>query len=98
MSMGTEGIVVATASAEADTIQALRASGVIVQVGREAFRNIVARQKEALVVHATGGLLRTNYQYLTSYKGLAFFACLSAPLDFPADTEIVLAKRIWAPD
>jgi hypothetical protein len=97
MSIGTEEAAAAAASTAAIT-QVIKVSGVIVQVGRDAFLTIVARQQAPLVVHATGGLFRTNYQYLTSYKGLAFFTCLSAPLDLPADTEMVLAKWIWVPD
>ena len=50
-----------------------------------------------LVVHATGGFFSTNYQYLTSYKGLAFFAKLSAPLELPAGVELVQAQAIWVP-
>jgi hypothetical protein len=49
------------------------------------------------VVHATGGFFSTNYQYLTSYKGLAFFTKSSAPLNLPSGTELVQAKKIWGP-
>lgn len=87
------------ATGTAASHRAIRAMGAIVQVGRDAFLKIVARQQAPLVVHATGsyGLFRTSYQYLTSYKGLTFFACLSAPLTLPADAEMVLAKRIEMP-
>ena len=37
------------------------------------FLDILQRHSGALVVHATGGFFKTNYKYLTSYKGLAFF-------------------------
>jgi hypothetical protein len=50
-----------------------------------------------LVVHATGGFFRTSYKYLTSYKGLAFYAKLSEPQDLPEGTEVVHAKSIWVP-
>ena len=50
-----------------------------------------------LVVHAVGGFFTTSYQYLTSYKGLAFFAKSSAPLTLPSGTELVQAKKIWIP-
>lgn len=88
----------ATADSGAIT-QAIKATGAIVQVGRDDFIKIVTRQHAALIVHATGrwGLFWKSYQYLTSYKGLTFFACLSAPLDLPSDVEIVLAKRIEVP-
>ena len=40
-------------------------------------------------VHATGGFFSTNYQYLTSYKGLAFFTKEPEPIEPPARTELV---------
>ena len=58
---------------------------------------ILTRPKEPLVVHATAGLLTTNYQYLTSYKGLAFFTKATVPLNLPRGTELVYAKSIWVP-
>lgn len=88
----------ATAESGENT-RAIKAMGAIVQVGRKDFIKIVSRQHEALIVYAIGrwGLFWKSYQYLTSYKGLTFFACLSAPLDLPSDVEIVLAKRIEVP-
>jgi hypothetical protein len=85
----------AAAAAAAATIQAIKASGVIVRVEPGDFLAILQRQPGSLVVSATGGFFSTNYQYLTSYKGLAFFAKAPAPLDLPAGTEVVQAKAIW---
>ena len=61
------------------------------------FLSILRRQQEALVVHATEWFFGTNFQYLTSYKGLAFYTKSPAPLDLPSDTELVLAQSIWIP-
>jgi hypothetical protein len=94
MSAGASASVAGAAAAIA---QATKASGVIVRVGRADFLRILERQQGPLVVHATGGLFSTNYQYLTSYKGLAFLAKLSAPLDLPAGVELVQAGKIWVP-
>jgi hypothetical protein len=94
MSAGAAGAAGAAAAAIA---QAVKASGVIVRVEPYDFLGILGRQKGALVVHATGGLFRTNYQYLTSYKGLAFFTKSPDPLDLPAGTELVQAGAIWIP-
>jgi hypothetical protein len=94
MSAGAAG---AAAGAAAAIAQATKASGVIVCVRRADFLAILARQQRPLVVHAKGGFIRTNYQYLTSYKGLAFLAKLSAPLDLPEGVELVLAQSIWVP-
>jgi hypothetical protein len=87
----------AAASAAAAIAQAVKASGVIVRVEPDDFLAILRRQPAALVVHATGGFFSTNYQYLTSYKGLAFFTKAPAPLDLPAGTELVQAQSIWVP-
>ncbi len=82
MSAGAAGVAVAA------MIQAVKASGVIVRVDPEAFLEVLQRQPGALVVHATGGVFRTNDQYLTSYKGLAFFTKAPETLELPysADT------------
>ena len=88
----------AAGAAAAAMIQATKASGVIVRVEPDEFLDLLERQEEApLVVHATGGFFSTNHQYLTSYKGLAFFTKSGAPIHLPEDTEIVEARRIWIP-
>lgn len=84
-------------AAAAAIAQAIRASGVIVRVERGDFLAILERQEGPLVVHATGGFFATNYQYLTSYKGLAFFAKSDYPIRLPAGTELVRARKIWIP-
>ena len=97
MSAGAAGGAAAAAAAAA-VAQAIKASGVLVRVEPAEFLRIVQRQPGLLVVHATGGLFRTNYQYLTSYKGLAFFAKSPEPLTLPADCETIpAAGGIWIP-
>jgi hypothetical protein len=85
------------AAAAAAAAQAIKASGTIVRVESEDFLRILRRQQEPLVVHATGGLFSTSYQYLSSYKGLAFFTRSQAPLSLPGGCEVVRAKKIWIP-
>jgi hypothetical protein len=87
----------AAAAAAAAIAQAIKASGVLVTMTPPDFLAIVQRQKDALVVHAVGGFFSTNYQYLTSYKGLAFFTKSPEPLVLPPGTEVVQAKGIWIP-
>lgn len=87
----------AGAAAAAAIAQAIKASGVLVRVEPDEFMRILERQRGLLVVHATGGFFRTNYQYLTSYKGLAFFTKSPEPLELPQDCETVLAGGIWIP-
>ena len=85
------------AAAAAAIAQATKASGVLVRVEPRDFLRILESQKEPLVVHATGGFFNTNYQYLASYKGLAFFTKSETPINLPRDTELVQAKKIWIP-
>ena len=90
---GTSG----AAAAAAAIAQATKASGVIVRVEPRDFLSILEQEEGPLVVHATGGFFNTNYQYLTSYKGLAFFTKSQAPINLPRGTELVQAKKIWIP-
>ena len=92
MSAGAAG-----AAAGAAIAKAIKASGVIVHVEPDEFLGILQRQRGALEVQATGGFFSTKYQYLTSYKGLAFFTKSPARLTLPSDTEIVQAKKCWMP-
>ena len=85
------------AAAAAAIAQATKASGVIVRVEPDDFLSILDRHSEALVVRATGGFFTTQYLYLTSYRGLAFFAKSATPLDLPRQCEIVEARKIWIP-
>lgn len=85
------------AAAAAAIAQATKASGVIVRVEPADFLRILGRQEAPLVVHAQGGFLSVNHQYLTSYKGLAFFTKAPDPLDLPARAELVQASKIWIP-
>jgi hypothetical protein len=94
MSAGAAGGAAVAAAAVAN---AIRASGVIVRVDPIDFLSILQRQQGLLVVQATSGFFSTNYQYLTSYKGLAFYAASPLPLSLPPDTEVVQAKSIWVP-
>ncbi len=87
----------AAVGAAAARRNAIKASGVIVRVDPDDFLGILKRQPGALVVHATEWFFGASYQYLTSYKGLAFFTKAPAPLDLPSDTELVQAKSISVP-
>ena len=88
----TTGAVVAAVIA-----QAIKASGTIVNMKPEEFSLLLDRMDEPMVVMALGGIINTNYQYLTSYKGLAFFTNSSEKLPLPANTELITAKSIWIP-
>ena len=87
----------AAGAAAAAIARAIKASGVIVRVVPEEFQRILERHKDPLVVHATGGVFRRNYQYLVGYKGFAFYTKSPAPLNLPGAAEVVLARSIWTP-
>jgi hypothetical protein len=77
--------------------QAIRASGVVVRVEPAEFLRVLQRQRESLVVCATYFFFGRRHQYLTSYKGLAFYCQSPEPLELPAGCEVVQARRIWSP-
>jgi len=86
-----------SAAIQAAIANAIKASGVVVQVSAEDFQRIVARGEKPLVIFATGGFFSKNYQYLTSYKGFAFFTKSKMPLDLSPKIETVMANKIWIP-
>lgn len=92
--------VAATGAAAAGIVIAngIKASGAIIRVDPENFQKIIAKANKPLVVRATGGVVRKNYQYLTAYKGLIFYTKSLSELSLPSDLEIILAKKIWIPD
>lgn len=87
----------AGAAAAAAIAQAIKASGAIVRVEPNDFLEILRRSERPLVVFAEGGFFSTNYQYLTGYKGLAFFTKSPAELMLPGAAEVIVAKKIWVP-
>ena len=94
MSGAAAGVAVGAAIAR---MQAIKASGVIVSLNPDDFLDIVMRQSDAMMVYAKGGIFRTKYHYLTSYRGLAFFAMSATPLSLPANCETIEAASIWIP-
>lgn len=87
----------AGAAAAAAIANAIKASGVVVRVEPQDFLNILRKVDNPLVIYAEGGIFSKNYQYLTSYKGFAFFAKSSQPITFGFQIEIVRAGKIWIP-
>jgi len=87
----------AGAAAAAAIANAIKASGAIINVESRDFEAILRRAEAPLVVTAQGGVFSTNYQYLTSYKGLVFFTKTQTPLLLPPGIELIAAKKIWIP-
>jgi hypothetical protein len=87
----------AAGGAAAAIANATKASGVLVRLEPEEFARLLNRMKDPLVVVAEGGFFAKNFQYLMSYKGLAFFTKSDNALALPPAAEVVTAGRIWIP-
>ena len=61
------------------------------------FLKIVYRVEAPLVVCAETSFFGRTFQYLVSYKGLAFFAKSKEALDLGGTVEVVTARKIWIP-
>ena len=87
----------AAGAAAAAIAQAIKASGVVVRVSPEDFDAILRKAEKPLVIASTGGFFSTNFQYLTSYKGFAFFTKSPVELILPPKAEVIEAQKIWIP-
>jgi hypothetical protein len=87
----------AGAAIAAAIANAIKASGVVVRVEPEDFANILRRVEKPMVIYNRGGFFTTKHQYLTSYKGFAFYTKTSSQIDLPKTVEVVIAKGIWIP-
>lgn len=87
----------AAAAAAAAIANAIKASGAIVSMEPAEFTKILSKADKPLVVMATGGVFKKNYQYLTGYKGLMFYTKSDQPLQFGGTVELVASKKIWIP-
>jgi len=85
------------AAVAAAIAQAIRASGVLVRVSPEDFQQVLRKADQPLVIYAKGGLFSSNHQYLTSYKGFAFFTKSATEIILAPGTETIVAKKIWIP-
>jgi len=87
----------AAGAAAAAVANAIKASGTLVRVSPTNFLTIVSKSEKPLVIVAEGGVFSISYQYLTSYKGLAFFTKSSDPLQLDGSVEIITADKICIP-
>jgi len=84
------------AGTAAAVANAIKASGAIVQVEPMDFLNILTDIERPLVVYSEAGFLKP-YKYLTSYRGLFFYAKSKEMLNIRGEVDLVLAKSIWVP-
>jgi len=88
----------AHAAIHAAIANAIKATGVVVRLEPGEWLSILKRTESPLVVIASGGMFKTKYQYLTSYRGLAFFTKSPTALVLPGRAEVVTAKSMSVPD
>lgn len=86
----------ASGTYSAQAMNAMRATGPVVQVDSHAFAQLVARNREALIVYAPGGALR-SHKYLMGFKGLFFATKSKSPLDLPRWVDIIAVRRLHLP-
>lgn len=77
---------------------AIKASGAVVRVEPGDFMAILKHADQALVVTGRGGVFKKHYQYLTSYRGLAFFTKSEQQIVLPPRVEVIAAKSISIPE
>ena len=87
----------AGAAIAAAIANAIKASGVVVRVQPEDFANILRRVEKPLVIYNKGGFFTTKHQYLTSYKGFAFYTKTANQIDLPKSVEVIIAESLWMP-
>ena len=87
----------ASGAAAAVVIQATRANGVIVKMQPDEFLELLDRIEDPLIVEGLVGVFRKKSQYLTSYRGIAFYCVSAEPLPLPETSERVWAQHIWVP-
>ena len=85
------------AGAQQAMANAIKASGVIVKLEPTDFFVILKKVETPLVVTGRSSF-RKHYQYLTSYRGLAFFTSSAKELVLPNRTEVIRAKSISFPE
>jgi hypothetical protein len=88
----------ASAAAHAAQVNALKATGVVVRLEIHDWLKILERMDRPLVVIGMGGVIKKHNQYLTSYRGLAFFATSKDTIVLPPRCEVVRARKISIPD
>ena len=84
----------AAAAAAGAIANAIKASGAIVSMEPAEFTKILSKADKPLVVMATGGVFKKNYQYLTGYKGLMFYTKSDQPLQFGGNVELIASRCI----
>lgn len=96
--MTSGGAVAGAAGGHAAAVaEAIKASGAIVRVEASEFAKLLELNREALVVHAEGGLFSPKHRYLMGYRGLVFHTATPERISLPGGCQVVEASKIWIP-
>ena len=87
----------AAAAAQAAIENAIKASGAIVKIDENDFRNLISKMESGLVIEKQGGSFLSSYKYSTSYKGFIFYCRAKGPMAVPSRLEKITARQIWVP-
>ncbi len=87
----------AAASAAAAIAQAVKASGILVNVTPNDFAMILNKVKEPLIVYSQHKFLKIVHQYMVAYKGFVFYTKAHEEMILPSKAEVIHAKKIWIP-
>jgi len=86
------------AGAAAAMANAVKASGVLIRLEPEEMQKVFARMSDpAVVVVGRTGVFTKKNQYLTSWRGLAFYCKTEQQLPLPPCAEVIAAKSVWVP-
>ena len=88
----------AHAAIHAAIANAIKATGVVVRLEPGEWLSILKRTENPLVVVSQGGMFKPKFQYLTSYRGLAFFTKSPSALVLPGRVDVITAKSMAVPD
>lgn len=85
------------AAAQAAIQNAIKASGAIVRIEAEDFKNLISKMENGLVIEklATGWV--SNYKYSTSYKGFIFYCKSKEQIVVPTRLEKINTRQLWVP-
>jgi len=78
-------------------LNATKAMGPFVEIESNDFLEIVNRQKEPLVVHASKGMFSKKQQYLSPFRGIYLYCESTTPLEITSGASIISAKKLWIP-
>lgn len=82
----------------AHVMNAIKATGIVVRLEPPEWLTILKRTDNPLVVVTHGGMFKPKYQYLTSYRGLAFYTKSTHAIVLPGRAEVITAKSMSIPD